>query len=86
MPPPTEAEREQERKILLQLEDLRLLWQRRNLEAAVGLATEALAGHGPLVEHFAELGRRFGHDFRSRKATTQAARARRFAVIEGGAA
>jgi hypothetical protein len=35
--------------------------QKRNLSNAVYLAQQAAAGYGPLVEHFAELGRRYAH-------------------------
>jgi hypothetical protein len=35
--------------------------QQNNLDNAVTLAMEAAAGRGELIDHFAELGRRFGH-------------------------
>ena len=35
--------------------------QKSNLMNAVYLAQQAAAGFGPLVDHFAELGRRYAH-------------------------
>ena len=40
----------------------------RNLSNAVLLAQQAACGHGPLVQHFNELGRDWGHLLLSRKA------------------
>jgi hypothetical protein len=42
------------------LQDLVAELHQRNLDNAVHLAQQAAAGYGPLVEHFAELRRRYG--------------------------
>ncbi|WP_086642585.1 hypothetical protein [Acetobacter sp. DsW_063] len=55
--------------------------RRRNLANAVKLAIEAAAGRGELVDHFAELGRRFGA---STDTEPRQSRQRRLSVIEGG--
>lgn len=51
----------------------------KNLITAVALAQQAACGHGPLVDHFAELGRRHGYLLNPTKATRRTLR-----VIEGG--
>jgi hypothetical protein len=48
-----------------------------NLNNAVSLAMEAARGQGELVEHFAELGRRFG-------ASTVKSKRAKLRVVEGG--
>ena len=53
----------------------------QNLINAVRLAEQAAAGHGPLVDHFCELGRRYGHRL-LRPAPREVRKA--FQVIEGG--
>jgi hypothetical protein len=58
-PPQTPAEIEGLRQISAALQELAEQQQRANLQVAVRLAQQALCGQGPLVEHFAELGRRF---------------------------
>jgi hypothetical protein len=64
--PPQPPQTEKEKADSLELRDLmrgmadRL--QQRNLDAAVALAKQAARRRGPLVDHFAELGRRFGSD------------------------
>ena len=61
MPPPTEAERIASEEMTRQMREIAAGLHQRNLAAAVRLAQQALGGKGELVEHFAELGRRFGH-------------------------
>ncbi|WP_099348018.1 hypothetical protein [Acetobacter aceti] len=53
----------------------------RNLNNAVKLAIEAAQGRGELVEHFAELGRRYGGRTDTRPRRRKAAA---FRVIPGG--
>ena len=60
LPPPTEHERAANRQITAMLEVLADELKQRNLDRAVRLAQQAARGDGPLIEHFAELGRRFG--------------------------
>lgn len=60
MPPPTERELAQQREITAGLQALTRRLRQRNLDNAVLLARQAARGHGPLVDHFQELGRRFG--------------------------
>lgn len=55
--------------------------RRRNLANAVKLAIEAAAGRGELIDHFAELGRRFGA---STDTEPRQSGQRRLSVIEGG--
>ena len=50
-----------------------------NLANAVLLAQQAACGYGPLVDHFAELGRRYGDLLNPAKASRTTLR-----VIEGG--
>jgi hypothetical protein len=59
MPPPTEGEIAASREISEGLRDIVRILRQRNLDNAVLLAKQAAAGRGPLVGHFAELGRRF---------------------------
>lgn len=58
-PPPTEEEIAARKEISDGLARLAAELRQRNLDNAVLLAQQAAAGRGPLVEHFAELGRRF---------------------------
>jgi hypothetical protein len=59
MPPKTEKEIEFDRDITARLLAAVAMRRQRNLDNAVHLARQAAAGRGPLVEHFAELGRRY---------------------------
>jgi hypothetical protein len=61
MPPPTEEEQAQSRRVTATLQEACVVLHQRNLDSAVLLAQQAARGRGPLVDHFAELGRRFGH-------------------------
>lgn len=67
-PPPMPEETSEERAFSLEicrrLDALSGRLQQRNLQNAVALAQQAACGHGPLVDHFAELGRRYGHTLR----------------------
>jgi hypothetical protein len=62
MPPKTEKEIEFDRDITARLLAAVAMQRQRNLDNAVRLAQQAAAGYGPLVEHFAELGRRYGDE------------------------
>jgi hypothetical protein len=64
MPPKTPEEEAFSREMVQTLQSLARDLQQRNLASAVALAQQALSGRGPLVAHFAELGRRFGHTLR----------------------
>jgi len=55
------AEQAAESELTQRMEALVDELHQRNLANAVALAMEAARGQGPLVEHFAELGRRFGN-------------------------
>lgn len=55
----------------------------RNLANAVLLAEQAASGYGPLIDHFAELGRRYARPLL--KPTPKEIR-KAFQVIEGGRA
>jgi hypothetical protein len=59
LPPPSAAEEEASRLMCVKLRDLADKLHRINLDNAVLLAQQAAAGRGPLVDHFAELGRRY---------------------------
>jgi hypothetical protein len=61
MPPKTAAELEAAAEVTAMLIRATAALRQRNLNTAVSLAQQAAAGHGPLVEHFHELGRRFPH-------------------------
>jgi hypothetical protein len=78
LPPQTEAERATAMSIRTTLLDLAHQYQQRNLQTAVLLAQQAAAGRGPLVDHFAELGRRYAELLRLDKAQRPTLR-----VIEG---
>ena len=77
LPPPTPEEIAQSEDITWRLHALADMARRRNLQDAVRLAQQALAGHGPLIEHFNEIGRRYGH-------TLDAPPKPALRVIEGG--
>ncbi len=83
MPPKTEEERRAGEDIRRRLIELAAALQQRNLDNALALAREAAAGRGELVEHFAELGRRFGHTLERRSPKKK--QSPRLQVIEGGA-
>jgi hypothetical protein len=81
MPPETDEEQRHSKEMIRKMEELIRQLQARNLANAVLLAQQAAAGRGVLVEHFAELGRRFGHTL------NQPPKSRaRLKVIPGGAA
>jgi hypothetical protein len=61
MPPVTEEEDAVSREITRRLEEMIIRQRQLNLSRAVVLAQQAARGTGPLVEHFAELGRRYAH-------------------------
>lgn len=58
--PLTPAEEMQHRELLASIHNLTADLRRHNLNNAVLLAQRALMVGGPLADHFAELGRRFG--------------------------
>jgi hypothetical protein len=60
LPPKTEEELARARDITARLQRVVAELRQRNLDNAVLLAQQAAAGRGPLVEHFMELGRRYG--------------------------
>lgn len=80
MPQPTEDERRQDRETLRRLQEVARVLHQRNLDTAVRLAMEAAAGRGPLVDHFAELGRRYAHTLDTPKPGTK------LRVVPGGLA
>ena len=65
MPPPTEEEQATSRMIVEGLREVARRLRQRNLDNAVLLAQQAAVGRGPLVDHFAELGRRFAETLRN---------------------
>ena len=60
MPATSAEEVEMERQLLLKMQGLTAKLRQRNLDNAVLLAQQAARGHGPLVDWFQEIGRRFG--------------------------
>ena len=64
-PPPMPARTPEEiakiAEISRRIEELTKIVRQQNLDHAVTLAQMAARGRGPLVDHFAELGRRFVH-------------------------
>jgi hypothetical protein len=79
-PPPTERELAKDRELAAaiaglaaQLKELK----QHDLDTAVLLAQQAARGRGPLVDHFAELGRRFRPSLRGNEKPT-------LRVTEGG--
>jgi len=77
--PQTEEEKRESEDMIRQLAALAAELRQRNLNRAVRLAQQAAGGRGPLVAHFAELGRRFGHTL------DQTPPKPRLRVVEGGA-
>jgi hypothetical protein len=77
-PPKTEAEKAHDSEITRRLWELAAEFKQRNLNLAVDLARQAARGNGPLVDHFAELGRRFGPSLQAHEKPSK------FQVIEGG--
>ncbi len=59
MPPQTPQEKAANDDLLKQMKELAILLKQNNLDSAVELARQAARHEGPLIEHFAELGRRF---------------------------
>lgn len=78
MPPKTAEEQAKKALIIRMMRELADDLQQANLNRAVRLAQMAARGQGPLVEHFAELGRRYADlaDFGPPKPQLR--------VIEGG--
>ena len=58
-PPPTDREILANQQLVTKLQDLVAMLRQRSLNRAVSLAQQAACGHGPLVEHFVELGNRY---------------------------
>ena len=61
IPPKSAAELARSKELVRRLERVTAELHQRNLTNAVCLAQQASRGFGPLVEHFAELGRRYAH-------------------------
>jgi hypothetical protein len=59
MPPETVQEQMLNADMIRRLEEISAFNRQRNLDNAVRLAQMAARHQGPLVDHFAELGRRF---------------------------
>lgn len=59
MPPKTLEEAAADAEICRRLNELAAFHRQENLNNAVRLAQMAARGHGPLVDYFAELGRRY---------------------------
>jgi hypothetical protein len=76
-PPPTEADKAKNREISRLLKEIAADLKQRNLDWAVLLAQQAARGRGPLVDHFAELGRRFGPSLQAHEKPSK------FQVIDG---
>lgn len=51
-----------EQEITRKLQQAVVILRQRNLDNAVALAIQAARGQGPLVDHFAEIGRRYGRE------------------------
>ncbi len=86
--PPREKTPEEEaesREVLRRLEELHRLVVQNNLRTAVALAQQALAGHGPLIDHFCNLGRDYAH-LLEQKPKGGGGATTRLKVIDGGAA
>jgi hypothetical protein len=82
MPPETERDKRDSENLTRLIREMAERLRQANLARAVRLAQQALAGRGPLVDHFAELGRRFD----SVDEAPAAAAKPRFRVIEGDVA
>ena len=79
-PPQTPEERAAQLERIRIMQGLIAELRQRNLQNAVLLAQQAAAGNGPLVDHFAELGRPFAHELRSAPSSG------RLQLVDGGAA
>ncbi len=79
LPPITEAEQRLNAEMVARLEEMSKILRQRNLDNAVLLAEMAARSHGPLVNYFAELGRRYA------ELLTEPPKAS-LRVIDGGAA
>lgn len=77
--PLNDLELARELQITLDLQELYKQVRQRNLHDAVLLAQQALAGKGPLIDHFCELGRRFGRELSKPKRPA-------LRIVEGGGA
>ncbi|GBR08877.1 Mce/MlaD family protein [Acetobacter oeni] len=76
-PPLSRQEQSEKDQLLADMQRILRQLDQEHLNNAVSLAMEAARGQGELVEHFAELGRRFGsHSAKSSQ--------RKLHVIEGG--
>ena len=80
LPPKTAEETAAERRLIEKMRALADDLRARHLATAVGLAQQATYGHGPLVDHFVELGRRYAHLLDPDKAPRPTLR-----VVVGGA-
>jgi len=80
-PPLTEAEQASHFRLIRVMDEIIVVLRQQSLDAAVGLAMQAARGEGPLVDHFAELGRRFAGELTK---APPAPRKTRLQVIEGG--
>ncbi len=67
MPPATAREQAEKAELIRLMEAASKRLRQRNLDNAVALANQAARGQGPLVDHFAELGRRFAHELEPQK-------------------
>ena len=79
MPPKTEEEIQHSAELCRRLDEMTKVVRQSNLDNAVLLAQQAARGHGDLIDHFAELGRRFGH-------TLSKPKRGKLRVVEGGLA
>lgn len=59
IPPKPPEDQADEAALIAEMKRITAVLHKRNLENAVRLAQQALAGKGPLIDHFQELGRRF---------------------------
>jgi len=83
-PPTTEDDRRSSEELSRQLERTIRAWRQVSLDDAVRLAEQATRGEGDLVDHFCELGRRFGRTLRAPK-PAKAPKSPKLLVIDGGA-
>ena len=81
LPPLSSEEQVENEALAAEMRRLSEFYRQQNLATAVCLAQMALAGKGPLVAHFCEIGRRYAYLLR---APTQQERRSTFSVIEGG--
>lgn len=80
-PPETPEEQASSRRICEMVNQLTAQLRAKNLAVAVALAQQAACGHGPLVGHFSELGRRYSHLLAR---TPKKEIRRKLHVVEGG--